>query len=412
MPRATPVRALALLAVLCAAGRTAGADARAVSPQVVEANTRFAADLYGALSKGPGNLVFSPLSVSTAFAMLRVGARGETAADLDRALRLPPESAAMFRDLLEVLNTPRYPAMRIGEMVAPEPAFHLAVANGLFGQQGWALRREFSTTLSDAFGAEMQTLDFTAGDAARRSINDWVAKKTRDKIRDLIPEGQPVPETRLVLANAVYFKAAWASKFSTSATQDGPFHAPGGDVTARLMHDTDHHRYAETPEAQVLELSYLRGETSMVVVLPRAKDGLPAVERALTADAWKAWTAPLQGERVRITLPKWKHTVAVDLGKPMTTLGAGSSFDPRKADFTGIAEKPPLFVTSALHQAFIAVDEEGTEAAAATALAPGAAAAPPAEPKVFTADRPFLYAIVHRPTGTILFLGRVVDPTR
>jgi serpin B len=411
MRRAAALPPLACLLLAAAPARAEEAP-RLVDTALVAANTAFAVDLYGALAKSPGNAVFSPLSVSTAFAMAREGARGETAAEMDRVLRLPKDAGQGFRGLLDVLNAPRYRTMRVDGAEQRIRTFELAVANGLFGHRGWAIREEFRRTLADAFGAGLETVDFGKPDAARAAINRWVEQKTREKIRDLIPAGQPDPETRLVIANAVYFKAAWLDPFALGATKDGAFHAPGGDVVAPLMRRSGGHAYAETPEVQVLELPYVHGDTSMFVVLPRAKDGLAAVEKALTPAALSGWLSALAHQPVAVTLPRWKHTVSADLGAVMKGLGMTVAFDPAKADFTGIAETPPLFVSSALHKAFIAVDEEGTEAAAATSLAPTASAARPQEPKPFVADHPFLYGIRHRATNVVLFLGRVVDPTR
>jgi serpin B len=382
-----------------------------VPPEIVAANTAFAADLYGALAKAPGNAVFSPFSISAAFAMAREGARGETAAEMDRVLHLPKSAGAMYAALLDTLNAPRYVAM--GEQKVR--SYELAVANGLFGSRAGQIKDEFRRTLADSFGAEMATLDFTKPDAARATINRWVEQKTREKIKDLIPPGQPAPDTRLVLANAVYFKAAWRDAFKAYNTKNGPFHAPGGDVTAPLMRQTDDFGYAETADAQVLEMSYLNGDTSMFVVLPRAVDGLPALEKTVTAASLGAWLKAVQSTEVDVVFPKFKQTVAFDLGDAMKGLGMRLAFDDLKADFTGIAEKPTPYISSALHKAFIGVDEEGTEAAAATVVtmaptsaAPGAAP----KPKSFVADHPFLYGIRHRATGSILFLGRVVDPTK
>jgi serpin B len=387
-----------------------------VPADLVSANSAFAVDLYGALAKSPGNLVFSPFSVSTAFAMAREGARGETAAQMDRALHVPAGMGTKFADLLDTLNSPRY-TTRPGPGGREEKirTYELAVANGLFGDDDWPIHDAYRRTIADAFGGELTTLDFGRSEPARVAINRWVEGKTRARIRDLVPPGQITQATKLVLANAVYFKAAWHREFSTHATIDGPFHSPGGDVKARLMRDTDTFAYAETPDLQVIEIPYLNGDASMFVVLPRANDGLPALEKALTPAALDGWLRSLSGEEVELTLPRWRHTVATDLGGAMKGLGMALAFDELKADFTGIAPKPSLYITSALHQAFISVDEEGTEAAAATALVMAPTAAAPGaqrKPKTFLADHPFLYGIRDRATKTVLFLGRVVDPTK
>src|SRR5262245_22107003 len=411
MPRAATVP---LLATLLLAYTPARAERPSpVAPELVKANTEFAVDLYGALAKTPGNALFSPLSISTAFGLLRQGARGETAAQIDSALHLPKDVAPMYRELLDVLNAPHFLPMQDASGAKTQvPSFELAVANGVFGGRGWALRDEFRRTAQDAFGAGLEPVDFEKPDAARAAINRWVEQKTRDKIRDLLPPGQPAADTRLVVANAVYFKATWKETFSKEGTANGPFHAPGGDVSVPLMHQKEAFPYAETPEVQVLELPYVASDATLFVVLPRAADGLPALEKSLTAAAFQGWLDSVKYKEVELTFPKFKVTVASDLIPPLRDLGMKSAFDPKTADFGGITEQPPLYVTGALHKTFLSVDEDGSEAAAATAVVAGITAAPAMKSVAFTADHPFLFGIRHRATGTILFLGRVVDPTK
>ncbi len=380
---------------------------------IVAGNTAFACDLYRVVAKSEGNVFFSPYSVSTAFAMARAGARGKTAEEMDRVLHLPGDAGPSFRTLVAAFSEPRRIVVRDEGGKKDLPAYELSIANGLWSQAGWAFEPEFEKAIAEDYGAEFGELDFKKGPEARAAINGWVEKKTKDRIKDLLPEGQPTPQTRLVLANAVYFKAAWMHAFDKAATKEDAFHAPGGDVKAPLLHETERLPYADAGDVQVLELPYLAGETSMLVVLPKAADGLAAVEGALSAEKVAAWTKALGTTQVAVTLPKFKYTRSLDLVPALTSLGLSLPFDPDHADFTGIAKEPPLVVSSAVHKAFVAVDEEGTEAAAATAISVGATAAMPAGPPIpFVADHPFLFAIRHRATGTILFLGRVVDPTK
>jgi serpin B len=221
----------------------------------------------------------------------------------------------------------------------------------------------------------------------------------------------PTPDTRLVLTNAVYFKASWAEPFVERATEDGMF--TRGDATqtkVRLMRRTDQYAYGETEHAQVLEIPYVSGDMSMVVVLPKAKDGLDAVE---TKEGIDVWTGMLQGRsRVAVKLPKFTFTSGFDLNRALQAMGMRLAFDAGKANFQGITAKEPLFIGVVIHKAFVAVDEKGTEAAAATAVAMRAGSVMQEKPPVdFIADHPFLFFLRHRTTGAVLFLGRVADPS-
>lgn len=383
-----------------------------------DGNTAFACDLYKAVATGKGggaeggNVFFSPYSISTAFGMLRAGARGPTAEQVDKVFHFPADAGPSFRTLVAAFSEPRRIAVREGDVKRDLPVYELSVANGLWSQAGWSFEAEFRRAIAEDYGGEFAELDFKKGEEARAAINRWIEQKTKDKIKDLIPAGQPGPDTRLILANAVYFKAAWMESFEKVATKTSAFHAGGGDVQAPLMNQTERFPYADAGDVQVLEMPYLGGETSMLVVLPKAADGLPAVEAGLSSAKVLGWIKALKSERVAVTFPKFKYTRMIDLGTPLMAMGLTLPFDGQNADFTGISKDTPLVVTAAIHKAFVAVDEEGTEAAAATAISFGATAVRPSEPVAFTADHPFLFAIRHRATGTILFLGRVSDPTK
>jgi serpin B len=260
-------RLFAALFAATSLGAPAATPARAQDPgpkpearAAGEATTRFAVDLYGALRGRQGNLFFSPASLSTALAMTREGARGETAAELDRALHLPAERrAAGQAALLEALRPRQVPEWDARGDRKRVPAYELAVANALWGQQGAPFAAAFAATLEAQYGAPLQRLDFADVAAARARINGWVEERTRQRIKDIVPEGKPSPDTRLVLANAMYFKAAWQEPFEVEATKDAPFHAAGGDVQARLMRRVDHLGYAQDEAVQVLSLPYRGG---------------------------------------------------------------------------------------------------------------------------------------------------------
>lgn len=392
--------------------RVPAVDAEAVSA-LVAGNTAFAVDLYREVAKRPGNLFLSPYSISTALAMTREGARGTTRAEMDRVLHLEAEDAASsFRDLAVVLRPP-FVQDGYGREARRVPAYELSVANRLWGQRGTGFLPEFVKGLGASFGADLEELDFQRSSSASRiAINQWVARATRGKITDLVPGGAIRRDTRLVLTNAIYFKAGWVDEFAKSRTVDGPFRRTDGAVVeTRLMRRQDDFTYGETEAVQLLWMAYRGGELTMLVVLPRVRDGLSAVEARLDVATLDAWREAMTRREVEVTLPKFRYTCTLGLGEPLGALGMTEAFS-SKADLSGMTREERLFLSGAFHKAFVAVDEEGTEAAAATAVITTSAELDPPKPPVFKADHPFLFLVRHRNTGTILFMGRVSDPSR
>lgn len=395
-------------AVAQAQDPTAKPEARAAG----EAINRFAVDLYGKLRDDQGNLFFSPTSLSVALAMTREGAKGETAAELDRALHLPERLTASQTALLEALRPGQVPEWDEQGNRKQVPAYELAVANALWGQEGAPFLAPFLGTLETGYGAPLQRLDFQDVAGARRRINGWVEERTLQRIKDIVPGGKPSPDTRLVLANAIYFKAAWQDPFEKEDTKDAPFHAAGGDVQARLMRRVDHLAYVQDDAVQVLSLPYRGHATSLLVILPRRRDGLAAVEAGLTAERLAGWVGALKHVKVDVRLPRFEVTTAFEASDVLKRLGVRRAFDDEAADFSGMLETERLFVGAVLHKAFVAVDEAGTEAAAATVVSMDAGSAPaPETPVDFVADHPFLFLIRHEPTGAVLFMGRLATPT-
>jgi serpin B len=368
----------------------------------------FGLDLYRQLKSAPENVIFSPYSVSTALAMARVGAKGETARQMDAVLRLPAEdSGATHRTLRSALE-PDAVRDGSGRDAKQVPAFTLELANALWVQEGLNLEPSFAGKLEAEFGAPAERIDFRRVEAARARINGWVAKQTRDRIRDIVPEGLPVPSTQLALANAIYFKAAWKQPFKEAATREAPFRTrDGGSTDVPFMHREDTFRYTEDEDAQVVELPYRGNRTSMVIVLPRKPDGLAALEGKLTAARLAAWIGAFKPVAVKLALPRFKFTRAAQLSGHLQALGMKDAFT-AGADFSGITRDTPLFIDVVLHKAFIAVDEAGTEAAAATVVMMRKGRVTGGTP--FTADHPFLFLIRHVKTGTVLFLGCVEKP--
>jgi serpin B len=373
---------------------------------VVEGNNAFAIQLYGQLKSKAGNLFFSPESISTALAMTYAGARGETATQMAKTLdfTLPPEK----------LN----PAMGalLKQMNAPHTSYELRLANALWAQQGSKLRDEYLSQLKDNYGAGVELLDFkVATEAARQRINGWVAEKTADKITNLIVPGVLTPKTRLVLTNAIYFKGMWETQFDAAETKVEDFHETDGKtVKAPLMHREGRFEYFDGGTFQELAIPYKSDDLSLILLLPREAGGLPALEGALTPASATAWMGKLSPvKKVIVTMPKFKMTQEFELKEALSAMGMPLAFENGSADFSGMTDEKPGFVISAvIHKAYVDVNEQGTEAAAATAVVMVGAMASmrPAPTPVFRADHPFVFLIRDNATGGILFMGRMERP--
>jgi serpin B len=286
--------------------------------------------------------------------------------------------------------------------------YSLHVANSLWGHLDFPFLDSYIGFVDEHFGAPLTLVDFVRDtEGARVRINTWVEERTRDRIRDLIPAGTLTPETLLVLTNAIYFKGNWAEEFDPDSTRDAEFRGLAGTATVPMMTRKGDYGYLENEEAQVIELPYEGGDLSMVVMLPRVEGpaGLEALERALTPANVDAWIGGLRKREIAVSIPRFEMTWGTtELKGALKALGIRRAFDV-SADFSGMSDAGPLFVGHVLHKAFVEVNEEGTEAAAATAVVMLKAAMP----TVFRADRPFVFMIRDRSTGSILFLGRVTD---
>ncbi|MGA9062867.1 MAG: serpin family protein [Terracidiphilus sp.] len=376
--------------------------------EAVSGSNAFAVDLYAQLRSQPGNLFFSPESISTAFAMAYAGARGQTAAEMQHVFHftLPPERL--------------HPAMGalLTAMNAQHKDYELRVADALWAQQDANFLPSYLNLVQTDYGAGFHRVNFkTSPDAVRATINQWVEKQTNDKIQNLIGPGVLTPATRLVLTNAIYFKGDWLDPFDNGATQKEEFHLSATQwVMASLMHRTGSYRYYDGGTFQALELPYAGNELSMVVLLPKDIGGLPALEKAFTAAATGDWLGKLAPvDKVILTLPRFTMTQQFELSAALSTMGMPQAFAD-SADFSGMTGKPDFTISAAIHKAYVEVNEQGTEAAAATSIVMRATAmrqefpAPP--PIVFRADHPFLFMIRDTGTGAVLFLGRVADPTK
>jgi serpin B len=291
--------------------------------------------------------------------------------------------------------------------------FELSIANSLWGQQGFPFQDEFLDLLAENYGAGMRLVDYqTDPEGARKAINDWVSDETRDKIKDLIPQGVLDAMTRLVLANAIYFKAGWLNPFEETATGAAPFHLLDGSVVEiPMMHQSESYGYFIGDGYRAIELPYRNGDTSMLIILPD-EGRFQTIEAQLSSEMI---TDLIGGETfgpVNLSLPKFTYDSDFSLNEALIGLGMTDAFDPDRADFSGMDGARDLFIGEVLHKAYVAVDEKGTEAAAATAVIMELTSAPMGEPITFTVDRPFVYMIRDQQTGSILFLGRVMDPSQ
>jgi serpin B len=370
---------------------------------VAQGSNQLAVDLYAALQRAPQNrgknLFLSPHSISTALAMTYAGARGQTAQQMAKVLHFSLPQAELHRAYRALLAATR-----------SSHGNELRVANALWAQRGYPFRGDFIALTREQYGAGLQQVDFKRTEAARKRINQWVEKQTRRRIVDLIPRGVLDALTRLVLTNAIYFKGTWELQFSNKRTRRRPFTLAGGKrVPTPLMEQTARFGYADLGALQALELRYRGGRLSMVVLLPKKTDGLAALEKRLTAARLTGWLRRLARRKVEVLLPRFKATSAFRLGKTLAAMGMPLCFTDQ-ADFTGMAKIKDLKISEVLHKAFVDVNEEGTEAAAATAVVMGSRGRRPQPPPRFRADHPFLFLIRDRSTGAILFMGRLVDP--
>lgn len=395
-------------------------------------------------SKTPGtNLVLSPYSIESALALVYAGSAGETRAEMAKALHFPADNAALQKSFAALRASLDEAAARGNKItqraqssekiktvlnglaveLEPEPVKSLEwhVANRLFGQTGYAFRDSFLTLMRAGFAAPFEPRDFRREpEAARLAINGWVEEQTRQKIRDLIAPNGITRDTRLVLVNALYLKAAWEKTFNAKATIPAPFYVanqPVRDVPTMRQHN--YYPYSDERDVTVVVLPYLGGDLQFTVLLPKPDVNLTTLATSLTPERLAGWARLRDANRstyLALHLPRFRTAGGtVQLGPALQKIGLRSAFDlpARSANFDGIAPRRPddyLYISEVFHQTFIALDEEGTEAAAATAVIMMLGSSMPPKPIEVRIDRPFLFAIQHRISGACLFLGRITDP--
>ncbi len=381
----------------------------AMLSELTTGNSAFAFDLYQALRGEPGNLFYAPFSISTALAMTYAGARNETEAQMAQTLRftLPQEQLHPAFNALD-LRLQNRASEGDGQ---GEDLFKLNIVNSLWGQIDFQYQADFLDLLAEHYGAELRLVDFigeTNREEARLAINDWVSDQTEGKIEDLLPEGILTELTRLILTNAIYFKAEWEVPF-LNGTRDGAFTLLNGDqVTVPMMSRRADTNYAASDRYQAIELPYKGSSVQMIVLLPEPGQ-FEALEASLDKALLDQVSQNLAPTDLKLFMPKFAYDSSFGLAKTLATMGMPDAFDRNRADFTGIGVNPSprLFLKDVLHKAFVAVDEIGTEAAASTAVIVEIESMP----VVVNVDRPFIFIIRDSANDTILFIGRVLDPT-
>jgi serpin B len=379
-----------------------GATAEGID-SVIEANNQLALELYNQFKDEEENIFFSPYSISTALAMTYEGARGQTAQEMQSVFHFPEEDSVRRPAMAAVYN----------QINQEDSKYQLNTANALWAQEDYPFLNEYINLIDQYYGGRATNLDFIReAEKSRKTINDRVAQQTKDKILDLIPAGVLNELTRLVLTNAIYFKGQWLTQFDEKDTQEEDFRVgPEKTIKIPMMSLTNGETefdYLETEELQILEMPYNGEELSMLVLLPK-EDDLAALEESLNLDNLNQWREMLNQQPVNVFMPKFTFETKYFLKQDLQEMGMPTAFS-MQADFSGMDGTKDLFISKVIHQAFVEVNEEGTEAAAATAVVIELKSVGPSV-AVFRADHPFIFLIQDSQSGNILFLGRVNNPS-
>ena len=396
LPQSAPIATGALVRANDHAATPAATEALA------DANNKFAFELYSNLSgaSGGGNIIFSPYSISAAFAMAYEGARGRTAEEMASVFHFPADNQtrwSSFADLYNLLNI-------------DNGGYSLHTANAVWPQKGYPILKDYLDTVANYYRGKVSAVDFAgATEQARRTINEWVAGQTNGKIKELFPAGTLNPGTVLALTNAIYFKGDWSMKFDKSKTVQKDFHVSADKTVTGPMMSLDTKgqaslRYADTGRIQILEFPFQGGDASMLILLPNAEN-TTGLEGSLSPETIQAWKNALRKEEMKVQLPRFNIKCSYNLIDTLSNMGMPSAF--AGPDFSGINGAGGLFIGTAVHQAYINVNEEGAEAAGATGIGAWRGV-----PTAFIADHPFIFLIQDKATGTILFMGKVLDPTK
>jgi len=371
---------------------------------VINANNRFALNLYSELKKEDGNLFFSPYSISTALAMVYEGAKGKTADEIQAVFRFPIESNVRKPSFAVIYN----------ELNKIDSKYKLSVANALWAQNDYKFLDNYFATIEKYYGGKATNVDFkNSTENTRQIINNWVESKTNNKIKDLFPKGSLDSSNKLVLTNAIYFKGIWNKQFKKSQTEDEDFRVNSSStVKVPMMKQTGEDAeflYTEDNILQVLEMSYKGDKLSMMILLPK-NDNIFSFENSLTLEKINEWKTKLTEQRVDVFIPKFTFDTKYFMSDTLKKMGMPTAFT-NSADFSGMDGTKNLSIQTVVHQAFVDVNEEGTEAAAATGIGMAGSAMPQPVP-VLRADHPFVFIIQDKDSENILFLGRVANPKK
>lgn len=375
---------------------------------LVDGNNIFALDMYQSLASQDGNLIYSPFSISLALAMTYAGARGETESQMADVLHFNGQNIHPSFNALDLALIQR------GESTdQDQEPMQLNIANAVWAEQTYPFVQEFLDTVAVNYGAGIRLADFISQyESVRKEINGWVEEQTKDKIKNLLAEGTLNPRTRMVLVNAIYFKADWLTTFDPNSTYDAPFYLlDGSETQVKMMAEGLYGiPFISGGGYQAIELPYAGGTAAMTIIVPD-EGNFTAFESTLDATKLNEILNAMQPASVQLGLPKFQFESQFSLPNQLSALGMVDAFDPNLADFSGMTGNRDLFISDVIHKAFVAVDEKGTEAAAATAVIMELAMAPMFE-NVLTIDRPFIFIIRDTISGQILFMGRVVNPAK
>ena len=347
------------------------------------------------------NVFFSPLSISTAFSIAYEGAKENTASQIQQVFDFEQDDSKRHQKISDVLSRLNH----------KDDWYNLQVANALWVKEGYEIKQDYIDTAKKHYSGTVENVDFVTDDGINQ-INGWVREKTNDKIENILAPGSTDEMTRMVITNAVYFKGKWSLEFNPKNTSEKPFWTDkDSSVTVPMMKQpVDIYNYADTENLQALELNYLGGDISMVVLLPKDRDGIQSLEQSMDEKKFVAIKDSMTRQPLTIEIPRFEFDTKYNLKPPLQSLGLHDAFDKSNANFQGITDEK-VYLDSAAHKAFVNVNEEGTEAAAITALVARATSGPPEPVDEFVADHPFMFVIQEKETGEILFLGRVMDPT-
>ena len=348
------------------------------------------------------NIFFSPLSISTAFSMAYEGAKEDTASQMQQVFGFERDEQKRQKAISELLSRLNH----------KDDWYKLQVANALWVKDGYEIKSDYLDTAKTHYSSTVDNVDFVTDDGINK-INSWVQEKTNDKIQDILAPGSTDDLTRMVITNAVYFKGKWGLEFNPRNTSDKPFWTDKDNsvMVPMMKENAALYNYASTGDLQALELNYLGGDIAMIVLLPKERDGLGSIEQSMSKEELDSIRDSMTRQPLTVQIPRFEFETQYNLVEPLQSLGLEDAFDRENADFQGITDEQ-VYLEKAAHKAFVNVNEEGTEAAAITALVMRATSGPPEPVAEFIADHPFMFIIQEKETEEILFIGRVMDPTK